>query len=302
MRGNLIVDLHNLTYRVLRRLRLQRFLNWNARSSRSKTRFPLLGEVLGSAAMLYGGSWKVDAFRRLSAGLPLRQVLDVGANEGQTLLDLLDAGVSEAKVFAFEPNLPCAFYLQRLVRLNNWPHVQVLPFALADGARCLTLELESEISSGATLVQDLRPGRHIAHKQIVPCFSLDQLLESGIIAVDPGFLLKIDVEGSELDVVAGSLRTLERLRPLVLCEVLWAHTEERRELMRTRNAELARLLGTLRYEIHRLVLSRDQRRLEGLQRMTEFPDAIYGEENAHLCDYAFVPTEERVRLCRLLGG
>ena len=226
------MDLQNVSYRLLRRLKLQRCLNWRARRSDSPISVPLLGHELGAAVMLHKGSWKSDALKRFTSCFPVSMVLDVGANEGQTLVDLVKAGLGHVEALAFEPNPACAYYLQHLVRENRWSNVTVLPIALSDGQRCLSLDLNSENDSAATLVPNLRPGAPVSHRQVVPCFSLDHLIETSTIRVKPNFLLKIDVEGAELEVLRGSQDALRASRPLVLCEVLWAHCQERLDFMR----------------------------------------------------------------------
>src|SRR5215471_16964070 len=195
------MKLENISYRILRRLRVQPFLNWKAKLEipGGSVEVPLWGNRLGSGLMLYGPSWKTDALKRFAACCPLSMICDVGAHEGQTIFDLRRAGLGDRQVFAFEPNSLCAGYLQDLVELNGWKNVTLVPVALSNEQGCLSLELHGEVDSGATL---------------------DQLIESNVVEVKPDFLLKIDVEGAELDVLRGSQNALRAQRPLVLCEVL----------------------------------------------------------------------------------
>lgn len=281
----------NLLYRALRRLRLQPLLNWSAPLPDASIQAPLLGDPLGSGLMLYGGSWKPEAFRRIARSVSFSTVLDVGANEGQTILDLARSGLPIPGIVAFEPNPACAYYLQKLIRLNSWRHVQVFPVALSDAARCVSLDLGSENDSSASFVPDLRPGHPIAERVIVPCFPLDDLVESGALLPLSTLLLKIDVEGAELDVLRGSQRLLRALRPLIMCEVLWAHCQERIAYMRSRNTELMSLLGASEYLLFRFVLARDQRSVTGIEQLSEFPSGVYTVDNAHQCDYLFAPRE-----------
>jgi FkbM family methyltransferase len=285
------MDLSNLLYRALRRLRLQSLFNWNARLSDSGVAVPLLGDPLGYGLMLYGASWKPDAFRRLARCFPFRTILDVGANEGQTILDLVRADLPPHRIIAFEPNPACSYYLGKLLRLNGWANVQLLPVALSDSARCLVLELAFENDAGATVVPSLRPGIPIAERVVVPCYSLDGLVASGTVTLELPLLMKIDVEGAELEVLRGSKNVLQRLRPLVFCEVLWAHCEQRVDFMQARNSELYSLLRNNNYDLYRFVLAQDQRAVRGLEELCEFPIGIYSHQNAHQCDYLFAPRE-----------
>jgi FkbM family methyltransferase len=292
------MDLPNISYRILRRLKLQPFLNWTGsrRIPGGTVQIPVLGNHLGSSLMLLGPYWKTEAFRQFARCFPVSMICDVGANEGSTIFDLRRAGLGALEVFAFEPNPTCAYYLQQLVNLNKWFNITVVPIALSDAQRCVPLELHSETDSGATLIRDLRPGASIARRQVVPCFTLDDLIQGNTVQVRPNFLLKIDVEGAELDVLVGSSRTLRESRPLVMCEVLWAHCEERIEFMRLRNAELTRVLRSHDYDVFQLVLSEDERSILGIKEIKEFASGVYSSTNGHQCDYAFVPHEHAARV------
>src|SRR5215471_15484838 len=184
------MKLENISYRILRRLRVQPFLNWKAKLEipGGSVEVPLWGNRLGSGLMLYGPSWKTDALKRFAACCPLSMICDVGAHEGQTIFDLRRAGLGDRQVFAFEPNSLCAGYLQDLVELNGWKNVTLVPVALSNEQGCLSLELHGEVDSGATLIPDLRPGMSITRRQVVPCFTLDQLIESNVVEVKPDFL------------------------------------------------------------------------------------------------------------------
>jgi FkbM family methyltransferase len=292
------MDLPNISYRVLRRLKLQPFLNWTgSRDIPGETiQIPLMGDRLGSSLMLLGSHWKTEAFRRFAACFPVSMICDVGANEGSTIYDIRRAGLGKLEVFAFEPNPACVHYLQQLLVRNQWSNVMVLPIALSDKQQCLQLEFHKETdSAGATLIPNLRPGLDINSRQIVPCFALDELVKSGIVRAMPNFLLKIDVEGAELEVLRGSAGTLSQNRPLIICEVLWAHCEERIAFMRSRNEELMRLLRSHDYDVFQFVLSSDQRTMLGLVGIDEFASAVYSPDNSHQCDYAFVPREHSAR-------
>ncbi len=198
--------------------------------------------------MLCGETWKPDVFRRLAQAMPPSMLIDVGANEGQTLLDFEKAGLSQLDTVAFEPNPACAYYLGKLIAQNGWHHVSLLPVALSDAPRWLTLEFGTENGSRATIVADLRSGWTL-RRQVVPCFTLDHLIRNGTINVKRGILVKIDVEGGELEVLRGAQTTLRSFRPMVLCEVLWAACKEGIEFMQERNLALATVLRECDYEI-----------------------------------------------------
>ncbi|MFT3913280.1 MAG: FkbM family methyltransferase [Anaeromyxobacteraceae bacterium] len=253
--------------------------------------------------MLYRGDWKGDAFRRLAQAIPFKSVVDVGANEGHTILELQRAGLGALPVHVFEPTPACAFYLTRLIAANEWKQVQLFPFALAGIAGAVPLELESENSSGASIIPDLRPGRRMALRLKVAALPLDQLVQQNLVSLERGLaLMKIDVEGAELDVLAGARETLSTKRPIILCEVLWADGPTRLEFMRSRNRALMELLHQAGYEVHQLILSKAQDRVLGLRALTDFPSGTYGPNNAHECDYIFLPREVASSVIPHLSG
>jgi hypothetical protein len=87
-----------------------------------------------------------------------------------------------------------------------------------------------------------------------------------------------------------------------MCEVLWAHCEERVEFMRSRNDELTRLLRANDYDVFRILLSKDERSVLGIESIPEFASAIYSSANGHQCDYAFVPREHAARVREHFAG
>jgi hypothetical protein len=54
----------------------------------------------------------------------------------------------------------------------------------------------------------------------------------------PPHLIKIDVEGAELEVLSGQRETLERIRPIIICEVGAPNTDGVTELLRAAGYEL----------------------------------------------------------------
>jgi hypothetical protein len=72
----------------------------------------------------------------------------------------------------------------------------------------------------------------------VPMVAIDDLVESG--SIRPPSLVKIDVEGAELEVIEGMRRTLLKHRPVVLCE------------MHGKNAAYAALMKELHYDVRAL--------------------------------------------------
>ena len=244
-------------------------------------------------------SWKATLFERLAR--PDRGAfLDVGANIGQTLLDL-HLVQPETLYFGFEPNPACLNYLHDLININSLQHHVILPVGLAEEAKIAPLyAYDNRITDqDATLLPDLRGGLQTL-LCFVPCFPLDAIREDiGIQSI--GFV-KIDVEGAELEVITGMRNSLALWRPVVLCEVLFSFpTPSHLASVKDRIHHLMQLLREMRYQVRQIHKSPNHSRINEAVKIQEFPSAYWTEENRHLCDYLFIPIEDEMRVLHELG-
>ncbi|MGH9384222.1 MAG: FkbM family methyltransferase [Vicinamibacterales bacterium] len=130
-------------------------------------------------------------------------IFDVGANVGfYTLLAASIAGTS--RVFAFEPLPRNLAYLNQHVQLNRLANVQVIAAAVGNASGIVRFDDSRGPSMGL-----VTPRGQLE----VPAVALDELSASGDLP-DPD-LIKIDVEGSEDDVLAGAASLLSRARPTI---------------------------------------------------------------------------------------
>jgi FkbM family methyltransferase len=125
--------------------------------------------------------------------------VDAGAFIGRHALAYARAVGRAGRVVAVEPLAANFRLLEANVRLNGYEQVRCLRCALGSKTGEAWLAYERETST-ASMMRDL------PHRERVAQRTLDDLLaELGIAQID---VLKIDVEGAELDVLAGSTRTL----------------------------------------------------------------------------------------------
>jgi FkbM family methyltransferase len=135
---------------------------------------------------------------------------DIGANVGFfTVLGARLVGPG-GTVVAYEPVHAYADALERNVELNGLGNVVVRRLAVAEapGRR------ELELGATETTARLVPPGA--ASTTWVEATSLDAELRSGLPAPD---VVKIDVEGAEVDVLDGMAETLRHHRPVILCEM-----------------------------------------------------------------------------------
>jgi FkbM family methyltransferase len=151
------------------------------------------------------------AYRHLTPG---SVVFDVGAHAGHTALLFRQRC---AKVYGFEPD-PIPFETMA-ARFHGEPSVVPVRAALGRRAGKATLSLDYRGATGcsSSLLVDLftEPLRVNAERTTVDVLALDAFCETeGVI---PDFI-KIDVEGSEPDVVEGGWEVLKRRRPPLVYE------------------------------------------------------------------------------------
>lgn len=158
---------------------------------------------------------------RLAAELvcPRARVWDVGANVGLFAFAAAFRAGSEGEVLAIEPDEWLAGLLRRsaAAALPASAPVVVLGAAVSDRAG----------TSEFFIARRGRAANHLAgvagssqtggarERRQVATVTLDTLLAT----YRPPSLVKIDVEGAELDCLRGANRLLSRVRPVILCEV-----------------------------------------------------------------------------------
>ncbi|WP_407565236.1 FkbM family methyltransferase [Streptomyces sp. 184] len=145
---------------------------------------------------------------------PHAAVYDIGAHIGlyAALVDLVH-GAKRLQTVAFEPT-PHTAELCRSLRDGNGLGFDVRQMALSDHSRTAELYLSLKAESS----NSLNPG-HRAHTESVrvPVGTVDDFAERHGHAP---FLIKIDVETHEPEVLAGAGRVLREHRPWIVCEVL----------------------------------------------------------------------------------
>jgi FkbM family methyltransferase len=234
--------------------------------------------------------WRPDwKTRAIAAVLRNRSgvLIDVGANVGQTLLDFLAAPV-RSTYLGFEPNMTCYQHLAKLISDNRLADCHLVPAALGERNGVATLyRYGGDVDSGATTLAGLRP-RLEAQGTNVSVFRLDDLAE---ILPEPDIaLIKIDIEGGELEALRGMERTIGRTKPWIMCEVLHRDVSADPEPFSRRNQELMQLLTDLRYEVLRIAQDQVAGAKGRLETVTAFPDAAWDDRSSpYACDYLFVP-------------
>ena len=220
------------------------------------------------------GTYEIPVQEVLSQYLKPGSVFyDIGANVG--FFTILGAKIvnPEGKVYAFEPEAKNVATLRRNVEQNNFDNVTIIGKAVSKttgaeklwlteycGSHTLTPE-NPELARKCTNVKALSSIGSSQQPESVPSFlkvkecvtvdtvAIDDLLQQQ--EIEPPTLVKIDVEGAEIDVLQGMSQTLEKYQPIVIYEV----DNENQEGLSNKRKQIDDFLLSHGYEIKPLAES-----------------------------------------------
>lgn len=167
--------------------------------------------------------------------------VDVGANIGYFSLMASVLVGSTGRVVAIEPS---HINLERLcgnLALNGCGNVAVVSLAASSSHGSLQINFPTPNNAGAA---SLRTIPSVAGNLVLAC-PLDEVIEAQ--ALRPS-VVKLDVEGFELEALKGMKNTLVRFRPVVICELTDSFLRE----MGQSSRELIKFMEVLGYVCQRL--------------------------------------------------
>ena len=129
-----------------------------------------------------------------------RTYIDIGAHDGDTCIDLVD---TFQRVYAFEPNPESIKAIPDTIKK--------FPFALGNKKEELVLTIPDNGYNNN------KHGSIVRHQSGIRQYSVSVRTLDGFEFKEVD-LIKIDVEGMELQVLEGSMQTLMKWRPVVLFE------------------------------------------------------------------------------------
>jgi FkbM family methyltransferase len=168
---------------------------------------------------------------------------DVGANVGFFTVIAAYLSGPNGRVLAFEPVPENVKAIKRNVGLNRFGMVEV--HEVAASRTCGTAELLLAEYAGGAALASAPPPPDARGSIRVRTVALDDLVADGC---PPPDVVKIDVEGAEIEVFEGMAHILERYRPILLYEVDAADAETLAE----RAGACARWLRARGYAIEQL--------------------------------------------------
>ncbi len=222
-------------------------------------------------------AWLDPVYRAMLEDAP-GLFVDVGVNAGQTLIKLLGMNF-RGPYIGFEPQIGAAAQVEQFIHENGLTDFTILPVALSTEVSASELrsrgrgaaELTSEVSS---LVRGFRPEEFYTGGRRVCAMPGDLVLSGMTIAI-----LKVDVEGGELEVVKGLTGSLKEFAPLIVFEVLNSVVRvtgevlppEMAEFRQARASDLERVLRGLGYSVYQIAGARGLVKVDTI-RLSSDPD------------------------------
>lgn len=210
-------------------------------------------------------------------------MIDVGMNIGQTLLKTASID-NKRHYIGFEPNSLCYHICKTIVNDNKLETFNVFPSGLSDHTGFLTLYIDKEYSSGASVLKDFRKDMTRFNQQLnIPVFVGDDV--AAIQNETEIAVIKADVEGAELEVIKGLQKTINRTHPCLVLEILPVYNinEENGQYRQKRQYELLQILKNQAYEMYLINESNCT-----LTHLTDI--AVHGD--MHRTNYLFIHKED----------
>lgn len=147
--------------------------------------------------------------------MPGDTFFDIGANVGFFSLIAARCVGKDGRVYAFEPVPQNADAITRSAQLNGFDIIRVFPEAIAATTGRAELLLARHIG-GAALASAETPPDMTGHLEVDVTTLDDAIVQRGL---RPPTLIKLDVEGAELNAFRGMMETLRTHRPKIIYEV-----------------------------------------------------------------------------------
>lgn len=137
-------------------------------------------------------------------------ILDCGTNFGLAIYYFKNL-YPKANIMGFEPVPELRELALKNIKRNDYQDVKILPFALSDTDKISTFYLSKTSSMAASLTKRRKNSGDKVEKIKVICHKLSRYLQK------PIHFLKLDIEGSESEVIASSEHLLSNVQ-YIFCE------------------------------------------------------------------------------------
>ena len=136
-------------------------------------------------------------------------IIDVGAHKGEFATKMRCCGF-KGRIISFEPVRSFHNALLRKSRNDQMWDVAA-PMALGAASAELEIKVMGTLSS---FHETVSPSEHTS--ELVPVRTLDDVIDGFGLSASSRIALKLDVQGFEMDVLEGALKTLDRVRAVLI--------------------------------------------------------------------------------------
>lgn len=181
---------------------------------------------------------------------PEMTFVDIGANQGEFTV-FAAKRLTKGQVISFEPVSTVFKKLELNIKANNFKNVKLIQKGLGSQKGFFTVYSSGEESKDGTLNEGLYTihstiKRNEVYETIeIICFD-DFIEEQNINKID---VMKIDIEGAELEALKGAKKTIESSKPIIIMEV----NEETSRAAGYSAKELIDYLGNMGYRFELII-------------------------------------------------
>ena len=141
----------------------------------------------------------------------------------------------------------CSNYLSKLIKINNWINTHIYPIGIFNEDSLKYLEGKSDYDKSSSIMPDCAETKKIVRK-ITSFYTYESIKK--LIGDENVDIIKIDTEGSELEVIQSYKSLLTKDSPLVLIEILKLQKHNVKKIKR--DQDLSLFIHSLNYNIYRI--------------------------------------------------
>jgi FkbM family methyltransferase len=236
---------NNLLFKFLERTKLIRKINFTFKIKNNGVTFKI--PVIFGTGLSYlfkYEPWQDIIFKSVLDSET--NFIDIGANIGQSLIKAKSIS-SSINYIGFEPNPHCVSYLHHLIQSNYFINTIIFPVGISNSNSLQKLSIENETASSASVIPKFRKGDENWKSIFVP------LLDYKNLPVLPlgKLVIRIDVEGAELEIIESLKNYIEQNKPIIVCEILPVYSIENSERL-NRQTKIEAIFKSLNYKIKRI--------------------------------------------------
>jgi len=165
---------------------------------------------------IWTGTYELEFSQLLAQAVkPGEAALDIGGWHGFFGGVMALAGAS--RVFIFEPMPANCAQIKKMISLNPNLPLELVEAAVSDAEGMIDFVLMGESSMGKLANSSFQADNQTAQRIQVRTVALDELLTAG--KINAPAMMKIDVEGAELQVLKGARQLLAAGRPALFIEI-----------------------------------------------------------------------------------